>query len=169
MTCVRGGMSTTTTSRLGRGWTRSWKTWGRGQSLTGSRRLDEHVSRDVARSDESVMAVKVMLVRIHQGRKDKSEARCRLVAHKLGYQEVLDELFAGNPSLAIVKMLLSVEMERNLSLTVLDICPPSSVPVLTGAGQVCRKGGQLELQGKKALTRPRSNNSSVATRVDLPS
>lgn len=63
--------------------------------------------------DPEGKVVKVKWVRINTGMQEHPDVRCRLVAHELGYGERLDELFAGTPSLMVVRMLLrKVAMNR---------------------------------------------------------
>lgn len=49
---------------------------------------------------------KVKWVGVNKGTPDNPDARCCLVAPELGYGERLDELFAGTPSLMVVRMVL---------------------------------------------------------------
>lgn len=59
--------------------------------------------------------------RINKGSDENPEIRCSLVAQELGFCERLDEMFAGTPSLTIVKLLLSVAIETDLTLMLPDV------------------------------------------------
>ena len=50
--------------------------------------------------------VKVKWVRTNKGTPLEPDVRCRLVAQELGYGQRMDEMFAGTPSLMMVKMAL---------------------------------------------------------------
>lgn len=78
----------------------------------------EHVSRDEARAVPAGKSVKAKCVRNTMGSGECPEIRCRLVAQELGNGERLDDRCAGTPSLPIVKVVLSVAVERDLMLVV---------------------------------------------------
>lgn len=80
----------------------------------------EYVPRSVAKND-SGKTVNAKWVRINKGSEEIAEVRCHLVAQELGFGERLDELFAGTPSLTIVKLLRSMAAEKRLSAMSLDV------------------------------------------------
>lgn len=75
--------------------------------------------RAVLRRTTSLGQVKCF--RITKGSGENPEMRCRLVAQEFGFRREVDELFAGTPSLTIVKLLLSVVVEKDLALMLLDV------------------------------------------------
>lgn len=75
-----------------------------------------YVGREEAQNDEEGKVEKAQWVRIYQGTAEGPEIRCRLVAQELGYAEKLDELFAGTPSLLVVKMMLRKMSEESEKL-----------------------------------------------------
>ena len=66
-------------------------------------RVYEYATRTQAEQDYEGKFVKVRWVRVKKG----TGVRCRLVAQELRYGQRLDELFAGTPSLAAVRMALT--------------------------------------------------------------
>lgn len=58
---------------------------------------------------------------MNQGSDEHAKVLCRLVAQDLGYGQRLDELFAGTPSLSIVKLLLSYVAEYDQAVMLLDV------------------------------------------------
>jgi len=67
----------------------------------------EYRSRAEAQADKEGNFVKVKWVRINKGTREKQRVRCRLVAQELGFGVKDDELYAGTPSLATMKMMVS--------------------------------------------------------------
>lgn len=86
-------------------------------------RFRKYLDSKDAMEDGEGNTVKVKWVRVHKGTRENPDVRCRLVALELGYGERLDELFAGTPSLMVVKMLLlKVSMKpKELGVIVLDV------------------------------------------------
>lgn len=72
----------------------------------------------MARTAESWKTLNPQWVQINTGREDSVEVRCRVVAQELWYEERLGELFVAPRVLAVVKTLLAVVAERDLSLAV---------------------------------------------------
>lgn len=64
---------------------------------------------------------KVTSVRVNKASEEHLEVRCRLEAQEVGFGERLDELFAGIPSLPVVKFWLFVAAEKGLSVMLLDV------------------------------------------------
>lgn len=65
--------------------------------------------------------MKVKWVRHNHGSEDRPGMRCRLVATELWYCSRLDGLFAGPPSLIVVKLLLSAAAEKDVAIMLLDV------------------------------------------------
>ena len=81
----------------------------------------KHVTREEARRSGGKF-VNVKWVRINKGTKQDPQVRCRLVAQELAYGRKMDELFAGTPSLTVVKLLLALyTMDPDKQLMILDV------------------------------------------------
>lgn len=67
--------------------------------------------------------MKVMWVRVSKGSDEHPQGRRRIVAQELGCGGWLDGLFAGTPSLTVVKLLLwlSVASEEDYAVMLLNI------------------------------------------------
>lgn len=72
----------------------------------------EFISRDEAQRGPSENIVKVMWVRNNKGTEECPEARCLVVAKALGCVHRSDGVFAGIPSLTIVKLFLFLHPEQ---------------------------------------------------------
>lgn len=83
--------------------------------------VSAHVLREEAAEHPAGDVVKVKWARVQKGSDYQPEVRCRLVAQEFGYREHLGELFAATPSLAVVKILLSVAAEWDYDVTLLDV------------------------------------------------
>ena len=71
----------------------------------------KYVRRAEAEKDETGKFVKVKWVRTKKG----DGVQCRFVAQELGYDERLDELFVGTPSLGSVRVALTHAMKPTRS------------------------------------------------------
>jgi len=81
-------------------------------------------SREQAANDKEGKFVKVKWVRINKGTSEQQRIRCRLVAQELGFGVKDDELYAGTPSLATMKMMLSFfasSPDPDVVLKVIDV------------------------------------------------
>ena len=72
----------------------------------------EYVRREVAAGDSRGRIVGVRWVRINKGTRLKQLIRCRLVAQEFARMDVRDDLFAGTPPLAALRLLLSEACSR---------------------------------------------------------
>jgi hypothetical protein len=83
----------------------------------------EYIGREQAMTDPEGKFVKVKWVRTNKGTAKDQEVRCRLVAQELGYGQRMDEMFAGTPSLMMVKVALvhAVQGGRQRGLMILDV------------------------------------------------
>lgn len=81
----------------------------------------ECVSRDEAWTGSSGKFVEAKWARISKGSEACPEIRLILVARELGCLERLDEFSAGTPSLTVVKLLVSVADERDLTVMLFDV------------------------------------------------
>lgn len=123
-------------SRLGRPWAQSWWRWGEKAELWRFKGK----------------TVKVKWARVNKGSEVHSEVRFRLVAQELGFRERLDELFAGTPSLTVVKLLLSVTADKDLSVMLLDV----KCALLYGGGAcggMCTSSVRVRTLGMKMARR----------------
>ena len=66
-----------------------------------------YTSREAAEKDAGGKFVRVKWVRVNKGSAAAPKIRCRLVAQELAYGQRMDELFAGTPALACVRVALS--------------------------------------------------------------
>ena len=81
-----------------------------------------YVDRTMALNDLNGKFVKVKWVRINKGTRSAPKVRCGLVAQEIAYGEKMDELFAGTPSLAAVRVVLSLMLYNRANiLMVLDV------------------------------------------------
>lgn len=76
----------------------------------------EHLTREAQRTDLEGKTVKVKRLRVRKVSDERPELCCRPVAQELGYGERLDQVFAGTPSLTMVKRLLFVASEHGLTV-----------------------------------------------------
>lgn len=83
-------------------------------------RLWRHGQVSEAERDPEGKKVSVKWARRSKGSVDKPEVQCGLVVQELGQGERLDELFAGTPSLTMVKLLWCVVVDRSLDVILLD-------------------------------------------------
>ena len=84
----------------------------------------QYVSRDQAIEDREGKFIKVKWVRINKGTSQNPRVRCRLVGQELGFGVKDDELYAGTPSLVMLKLLLSwyaSNWTRDSVLKVIDV------------------------------------------------
>ena len=87
----------------------------------------EYVRRSKAEADKGGKIVGVKWVKTNKGTAEDPEVRCRLVAQEFASNDYRDDLFAGTPPLAAMRMLLSEaasrgrEGVRKTKLMVLDI------------------------------------------------
>ena len=84
----------------------------------------QYVSRDQAIEDREGKFIKVKWVRINKGTSQNPRVRCRLVGQELGFGVKDDELYAGTPSLVMLKLMLSwyaSNWARDSVLNVIDV------------------------------------------------
>ena len=67
------------------------------------------VNRQEAVMDDEGKFLKVKWVLVNKGCEMNPKIRCRLVAQEVAYEERIDELFAGTPSLSSVNIALHLQ------------------------------------------------------------
>ena len=87
----------------------------------------EYVLRRDAQADAEGKMVGVRWVKTKKGTKEKPKIRCRLVAQEFADREFRDDLFAGTPPLAAMRMIISEMASRGkarsqrMKIKVMDI------------------------------------------------
>ena len=132
----------------------------------------EYVAREAAEADSDGKIVGVKWVKTNKGTAEQPEIRCRLVAQEFASSEYRDDLIAGTPPLAAMRMLLSEaasrgEESRKTKLMVVDvekaflygrmhwtvyIEPPPEDPKAEG-GEICGKAKKGDVRHERCTSR----------------